>query len=101
MNILYSQLSTLFSLWNSLDVDTCTINKKLEVCLVVVHNIFYFNSVFLSLLCRHSIYTNSTPFSFSLQTVIQELEKLICNERKEKSLLTANIEDVMVTNNFA
>ncbi|KAI9357488.1 hypothetical protein BD770DRAFT_388841 [Pilaira anomala] len=58
MNLLYSHLSTLFSLWASLDVDACTINKKLE-------------------------------------SVMKELEKLIINERKEKTLLSANIQDIM------
>ncbi|GAA5808538.1 hypothetical protein MFLAVUS_001929 [Mucor flavus] len=58
MDLFYTHLSTLFSLWTSLDVDSSTINKKLE-------------------------------------SVISELEKLILNERKEKTLLSANIQDIM------
>ncbi|KAI8090512.1 hypothetical protein BDF21DRAFT_449590 [Thamnidium elegans] len=58
MDLLYTQISTLFSLWTSLDVDASTINKKLE-------------------------------------SVITELEKLILNEQKEKTLLSANIQDIM------
>ncbi|GAA5798569.1 hypothetical protein HPULCUR_003974 [Helicostylum pulchrum] len=58
MDLFYTHLSTLFSLWTSLDVDASTINKKLE-------------------------------------SVIRELEKLILNEQKEKTLLSANIQDIM------
>ncbi|KAI7892611.1 microtubule associated protein-domain-containing protein [Mucor mucedo] len=64
MNVLYPHLSTLFSLWTSLDVDACTINKKLE-------------------------------------SVIAELESLISQERKEKTLLSANIEDVLANIEYA
>ncbi|KAL7321400.1 hypothetical protein PS15m_001170 [Mucor circinelloides] len=60
MDILYSHLSTLFSLWTSVELDTCSMNTKL-------HN------------------------------VIQELEKLVCTEKREKMILAADIEDAMTS----
>ncbi|KAL9540774.1 hypothetical protein MBANPS3_009499 [Mucor bainieri] len=58
MDILYSHLSTLFSLWTSVELDACSMNNKLHI-------------------------------------VIQELEKLVRTEKREKLLLAANIEDAM------
>ncbi|KAI8888430.1 hypothetical protein K501DRAFT_329795, partial [Backusella circina FSU 941] len=64
METLHSKLLTLCSLWTSLEVDECSVNKKLS-------------------------------------SVIQEVEKLICNERSEKRLLSACIEDAMANIEYA
>ncbi|CAO3662744.1 unnamed protein product [Rhizopus stolonifer] len=58
MDILYSHISTLYTLWKSLEVDPCTLNQKLN-------------------------------------NVIQELEKLIQSEKREKLILVADIEDMI------
>ncbi|KAI8071171.1 microtubule associated protein-domain-containing protein [Gilbertella persicaria] len=58
MNTITSQLSTLYSLWSSVQLDPLTLNKKIE-------------------------------------PVIQVLETLVINERQEKRLLEATIQDMM------